>query len=103
MAKAQKVPKINDKVNFFILHLLVQFGYSLIAYSYAWWLGQLLPILKSSNQKRSLRFESRHFDGGIVNKYIPTVVLCDETKSLFFTKPFYSSLCHTSDLLLEIS
>jgi len=32
-------------------------------------------------------------------KYAPTIVLIDETKSLFFTKPLYSSLCHSPDLL----
>jgi hypothetical protein len=45
--------------------------------------------------------ESRHIDGRIVNKYVPTLVLTDETKSLLLIKPFYSSLWHSTDLPLK--
>lgn len=45
--------------------------------------------------------ESRHNDGRMMDKYIPTIVLTNETKSLFFTKPLNRSLSHTSDLLFK--
>jgi hypothetical protein len=45
--------------------------------------------------------ESGHIDGRIVNKYVPPLVLADETKSLLLIKPFYSSLWHSTDLPLK--
>jgi hypothetical protein len=44
-------------------------------------------------------FESGHVDGGVVDKYIPTVILLNEAISFLFTKPFNSSFCHSADLL----
>jgi hypothetical protein len=44
-------------------------------------------------------FETRHVDGGVMNKYILTLILLNEAIPFPFTKPLYSSFCHSDDLL----
>ena len=46
-------------------------------------------------------FKSRCVDRRVVNKYVPTVVLFDETIALLLTKPFYYTFCQDTDLLFN--
>jgi len=61
--------------------------------------SMILFHLKAHTVTFSKALESRHINGRIMDKYIPTIVLTDEPKSFLFTKPLYRSLGHTFDLL----
>jgi hypothetical protein len=43
--------------------------------------------------------ETGHVDGGVMNKYVPTLILLNEAVPFPFTKPFNSSFCHSENLL----
>jgi hypothetical protein len=44
--------------------------------------------------------ESGHVDGGLVNKYVPTVFLLNEAESFFVTEPLHDSF-RRDDILLS--
>jgi len=46
------------------------------------------------------RFETNSIDTGMMNKYIRTIFLFDESKSFSRIKPLYNSICH-NDILLS--
>ena len=44
-------------------------------------------------------FEAGHVDRGVMNKYIPTAILLNETEPFSFVEPLYSSTYHSDNLL----
>jgi hypothetical protein len=62
----------------------------------------ILFHLKAHPVTFSKCLESRHIDGRMMDKYVPTlVVLTDKTKSLLIVKPLYSSLWHTFEKVYQ--
>ena len=58
-----------------------------------------LFYVKAHTVTFSQGLESRHINGGVVNKYVLTVFLFNKAISLFFTKPLYCSFCQGANLL----
>jgi hypothetical protein len=42
--------------------------------------------------------ETGHVDGGVMNKYISTLILLNEAVPFLFTKPLNRSFCHSAGL-----
>ena len=55
--------------------------------------------LENNHLPLSQRLESRHVDGGKVDKNVPTFVFIDEAIPLFVIEPFYCAVRQNTDLL----